>query len=183
MKKIILIIISGLIAFNSFSQQDTIAPSIISSGRTIQPKILNKEFRLNIASAIAGLPELNYEQFVEDNFGVGIALAASLEKIENMNLRTEVLPYCRLYFGKKKASGFFIEANIAIMEQKDEMYVYPDSYTKRHSLNLGFGAAIGVKLITTNNFVGEIYLGGGRLFGESINNAYPRMGVTIGRRS
>jgi hypothetical protein len=62
------------------------------------------------------------------------------------------------------------------------MYQY-DSYTSSYeSTNFGFGAAIGVKLLTRNNFVGELVMGVGRLFGKPQIEAYPRLGVSIGKR-
>mgnify|MGYP000146115486 CR=1 FL=1 len=56
-----------------------------------------------------------------------------------------------------------------------------EEYT-RSSTNFGFGAAAGVKLLARNGFVGEVYLGLGRLFGESIAGAYPRVGISLGKR-
>lgn len=150
----------------------------------------NNEIRLNIATSIAGLPELNYERFIADNVGLGIAVAFSLEKVEDMEIRSAIMPYGRLYFGKKKASGFFIEGNMAVVGQREsyDAYFYTNEgnyYTQRienSQTNFGFGAAIGVKLLTRNGFVGEVYVGGGRLFGETITGGYPRLGVSIGKR-
>lgn len=154
-------------------------------------KVLNQlgdnEIRLNIAYAIAGIPEFNYERFLADNMGLGIACAYSFEKVENMRLRYEAIPYARLYFGEKKASGFFIEANMGIIGQQSTEVIYgvggmtvTDSAIK--SLNVGFGAAAGAKFLARNGFVGEVYLGMGRLFGNSINYAYPRIGICLGKR-
>lgn len=44
------------------------------------------------------------------------------------------------------------------------------------------GIAAGGKFLTKNGFVGEIYGGVGRLFGNSNVEAYPRGGITIGKR-
>ena len=48
--------------------------------------------------------------------------------------------------------------------------------------NFGLGAAAGAKFLTKNGFVGEIYVGAGRLFGSSDIEVYPRAGITIGKR-
>ena len=44
--------------------------------------------------------------------------------------------------------------------------------------------AAGGKFLTRNGFLGEAYLGVGRSFGRNSNNneAYPRVGITIGKR-
>ena len=40
----------------------------------------NNELRINLLMAILGLPELNYERYISDNMGVGLAVAFSFEK-------------------------------------------------------------------------------------------------------
>ncbi len=151
----------------------------------------NNELKLNIPFTIAGLPEINYERIVDDNIGIGLAAAIAVDKPERMPYRTQFTPFGRLYFGKKKAMGFFIEANMTACQQRD---IYQDwrgydslgysiySQVDEKSFNLGFGAALGVKLMTKNGYVGDIFLGGGRLFGNSVEGGYFRMGLTIGRR-
>ena len=49
--------------------------------------------------------------------------------------------------------------------------------------NFGMGAAVGFKLLTRNNYVGELFAGAGRLFGDSLDfEMYPRLGLSIGKR-
>ncbi len=153
------------------------------------------EIKLNIPMAIAALPEINYERSVDDNVGIGLALSFAAEKPSVIAYRTLAMPYGRLYFGKKKTTGFFIEANLAaaqqhrITDKTDWVYdsinpygTYTNIHIDESSFNMGFGGAIGVKLITKNSYVGEIFAGGGRLFGTSVKNGYFRMGLTIGKR-
>jgi hypothetical protein len=160
----------------------------------------NNEIRLNVAYSIAGFPEVNYERFLEDNMGLGIAAAISLEKAEDMANRWNIMPYYRLYFGNKKASGFFIEGNMTVWGQRQigEYYTWDTltynitSYDKSF-VNFGMGAALGVKLLARNGFIGEVYAGGGRLFGNreaaiskdysiSATAGYFRLGICIGKR-
>lgn len=147
----------------------------------------DNEIRINIPYAIAGIPEINYERFLADNMGLGIAGAYSFEKVDNMRLRYQIMPYARLYFGEKKACGFFIEANLGLIgQQSREIYYGVGGMTitdsSRKSFNAGFGAAAGAKFLARNGFVGEVYLGMGRLFGNSITYAYPRLGICLGKR-
>ena len=151
----------------------------------------NNELRINLMLAILGLPELNYERYISDNMGVGLAVAISLDKAENVSTRSLFTPFYRLYFGNKKASGFFIEGNMAVAGQKqiisniyyDQNGVpYQTIVSTRSTTNIGFGAAIGAKFLARNGFIGEVFVGGGRLFGESIDQAYPRVGICLGKR-
>lgn len=180
MKKfVVLFSVLNAIAFNLKAQQ-------LSEG------IGNNEVRFNIAMAIAGLPELNYEYILSENMGLGMAALVSVEKPEKMIFRSQFAPYFRMYFGKKRSAGFFIEGNMALVGQRDiyDEYVYdpnnPNSYTTNKvdnaSTNFGFGAAVGVKLLTRDGVVGEVFTGGGRLFGESITGGYFRAGIAIGKR-
>ncbi len=142
----------------------------------------DNELRLNIAMSIVSFPEINYERFLTDNMGLGLALAFALEGPEAVTLRYLFLPYYRLYFGEKKASGFYIEGNLAAAGQKGDRYYYSYDQPNKAFFNLGCGMAIGIKLLARNGFIGEVYLGGGRLFGETINNGYARCGVSVGKR-
>lgn len=155
----------------------------------------NNEIKLNIPMVIAGLPEIDYERIVDENVGVGIAASFAVEQPTEIAYRNLIMPYGRLYFGKKRAYGFFIEANMAFSKQRrvDDYidYRYIDStmqyeevavHIDESSFNFGFGSAVGVKLMTKNGYVGEIFAGGGRFFGTSVKNGYFRMGLTIGKR-
>lgn len=160
---------------------------VIRNSRPLR-QLGDNELKFNLITAIAGMPEINYERLVEDNVGLGVAFAFSLETPEQMRLRTMIMPYQRTYFGSKKASGFFIEANLGIVNEAKNEYVYnydyhwDDSYVSDYSWHAGFGAAVGFKMLNRNGIIGEFYFGVGRLFGNSEVEAYPRIGITIGKR-
>jgi len=147
----------------------------------------DNEVRVNFLMAIIGLPEINYERYLSENMGVGMAMAFSIEKVKDMTLRSMILPYCRVYFGEKKSNGFFIEGNMAMVSQKEAVNYYniDGNYLEpgyNTATALGFGAAVGFKLLTRGGVTGELYLGAGRLFGNPIDRAYPRCGICIGKR-
>ena len=181
--------------------------SLFASAQNIDPAVKEKssllkqlgenEIRFNVPMAIAGLPELSYERFVADNMGIGFSAAISAEKYDKMPMRCYIMPYYRLYFGEKKASGVFIEGNLGMFNQKG--YVLSNDTTLQHITNLGFGAAVGLKLLARNGFIGELTAGAGRIFGSTINkrkvdnrnqdyysygerNFYLRLGITLGKR-
>lgn len=158
--------------------------------------LAKQEVKLNLAMSIAGIPELTYEYFLEDNSSIGLSIGIGLDEAEDLALRFLAIPYYRLFFGKKQNAGFFIEANTALASYRDVYnrydYYYDDngnyneeriSVYDEKTTNFGLGAAVGFKLLTRNNYVGEIYAGAGRLFGDSNDfEAYPRLGVSIGKR-
>ena len=185
--KVLICVSFCLLSLNVFCQEKTNNDNVTSQSINQHD---DNELRINLLMSIIGLPELNYERFFADNMGVGLAVSASIDKVENMSTRSIILPYYRLYFGTKKASGFFIEGNMAVVGQKQYVYnidyinggLYQSRTDTYSTTNFGFGCAIGIKLLTRSDFTGEAYLGAGRLFGESIDKAYPRVGVCIGKR-
>lgn len=148
----------------------------------------NHEIKFNLGMAVVGIPEVSYEYFIEDNMGVGISAAIALVNPDEITLRGIITPYYRLYFGKKKAAGFFIEGNAAIAHYEDDYYDYywdgegSYEYEENKFTDFGFGLAVGFKLLARNGFSGEIYAGGGRLFNDESIQAFPRLGVSLGKR-
>ncbi len=148
----------------------------------------NNELKLNLAYTIGGFPELNYERIIKDDMSVGVAIIIGLEK--DVDYSFGIIPNYRIYFGGKRANGFFIEGNAALISSNRFFgyYKYDFStntstyYEDKKQTNFGLGAAAGAKFLTKNGFVGEVFLGAGRLFGSNNVDVYPRAGVTIGKR-
>ena len=191
MKKIVSIIILSSFVSVLFGQDRQLLKNEVLALSAPLKQLGNNEIRFNLATAIAGLPELNYERLLSDNAGVGLSLAVSLENPIDMQTRSIFLPYGRLYFGDKKDAGFFIEANMAVAGQREKSVgIFYDSttgtYTGRgvdnKAVSFGFGCAAGAKFLARNGYIGELYLGGGRLFGNTIIGGYPRIGFSVGKR-
>lgn len=148
------------------------------------------EIKANLPYFIAGIPEISYERILDQNSGVGISLAVQID--ESWEVPFIITPYYRMYFGgektKTKATGFFIEADAVVAKQlvsnydSSYSYVVSDSY----STNFGFGAAVGVKLLNKNGYIGEVFGGISRVFGVDANTTvteiFPRVGINIGKR-
>ena len=128
------------------------------------------------------MPELSYERLISDNSSVGASVAFSLDKKEDMDLRLSFTPYYRMFFGQKKAAGFFIEANSIVINYVDTIYFDGTSSKYETRTGFGLGAAAGAKFLTKNNLIGEVYGGVGRVFGDNSLGAYPRFGITLGKR-
>jgi hypothetical protein len=177
-KKGIIFISLLLVTINIFGQNQP-----ASTPRNTEFAKDNNELKINLAMSIAGIPEITYERFIAENMGVGLSAAISLDN--SLNTNAIILPYYRVYFGSKKASGFFIEGNGAMVVEKQytynyDQYGYYSSSSTSSVAQFGLGAAAGAKFLTRNGFLGEVYLGLGRLF--SNEGVYPRVGITLGKR-
>lgn len=190
MKKILLFALLLSVSSLTFAQKaDSTRTSIQKNAEAIGQGGKN-EIKLNLLFAILGMAEVSYERLLADNLGLGVSAFANFDEVTDQNFG--VIPHFRLYFGAKKASGFFIEANTGIISEEYEVYlpsnssVYPyynGRYKVERQLSLGLGAAAGAKFLTRNGFLGEAYFGLGRTLGRNAySEAYPRVGITIGKR-
>ncbi len=189
MKRLILL---GLLLASTFAvsaQTDSLAKNIQKKSEVLGHGGKN-ELKLNLLMTIIGVPELTYERLIEDNMGLGITAGFAID--DNVDYRFAFVPHYRLYFGSKRANGFFIEGNMSVMGTRDNDYLlyeqmtYPPSgyyYRRKTETSFGLGAAIGGKFLTRNGFLGEAYLGLGRVLGERrYIDGYPRIGITLGKR-
>ncbi|MFO7791339.1 MAG: DUF3575 domain-containing protein [Bacteroidales bacterium] len=162
-----------VISINLYAQEET------------PDSILNNEVKLNAGYLLAGYPELAYERIINDESAVGISGGFCINEGETIGFlsyyKYSLVPYYRIYFGKKRATGFFIEGNGILFSQ--DYYNYTNNERSNY-IGFGLGIAIGVKFITSSGWIGELYGGGGRNFinEDKISGGYPRLGVTIGKR-
>ena len=186
MKKVLLVlslIITGQTGFVYAQKADPsndLGSAPLSTGRN--------ELKLNLFYTVLGVGELTYERVVGENSGVGASLAVGLDS--DSDYKFSILPYYRMYFGKKQAAGFFIEGNAGFLSYRDgfeysyylngEEVISGDNFTNKTSLGIGF--ATGGKFLNKNGFFGEAFLGVGRLFNSEYAEAYPRIGITLGKR-
>jgi len=84
-------------------------------------------------------------------------------------------PYYRFFFGKKYAAGFFLEGNAA---------VFNEDYLNSTETGFGLGFGLGGKFLTKSNWTGELLIGLGRTLmnSDKTSEAYPRIGISFGKR-
>ena len=153
-------------------------------------KIINfpakQEVRINWLISVRGNIEVNYERFLSENRGWGIAASISVDNNPNKIIRNLLLPYYRMYFNEAFASGFFIEANIGVAREyyrtSYAIGINGYDYTYQYQTTIGLGSCIGYKMVGTKGWTGEYYLGFGRLYGNSSAIYYPRVGICFGKR-
>ena len=119
MKKLILSITLTLSAIGAFAQKDSLSRAIAEQSAAIG-HAGNNELKVNLLYAVLGLPEISYERLLGDNMGVGLSATVAVE--DDQDLRYAFLGSYRLYFGNKKANGFFIEGNMGVIAEKESNY-------------------------------------------------------------
>ena len=123
-----------------------------------------------------------YSQEIEDSYITteehheikinGLFLILGAFDDETINVNYYISPYYRQYFGKKYASGFFVEAFGMLNSVDDYIYdSYYDEPTDSYYSNSGYddnvvdfalGIGLGGKWLTKSGFIVEIDLGIGR---------------------
>ena len=183
MKKQAILFVVLLMSLSLFSQKTHRV-----MGWKISRDIPQNELKLNLGTSIFGsFPEISYERILNTDISVGASLGAALDR-DIYPTHFLLTPYFRWFFGgdaenlQKYGAGFFIEANGGFFTTSDDELFYGEINESREetTTGAGLGMALGWKYLTRNNWVGELYFGAGRDF---INDgAYPRMGITIGKR-
>ncbi|MGV3546743.1 MAG: hypothetical protein ACO1N4_06750 [Pedobacter sp.] len=181
MKKNLLTLAIILININYIFAQHESSKSNVDS---LTKANVKNEIKINLVFGIAGVPEITYERLLNDNSGFGLSIFKALER--DIEFQIGFTPHYRIYFGSKKASGFFIEAN-AVLMQLSEKYGYDtsaDAYILSKNWNFGVGAAAGGKFLTKSNYLLELTFGAGRFVKDpySAMKVYPRGGISIGKR-
>ncbi|MBK5195804.1 MAG: hypothetical protein JJE08_07210 [Proteiniphilum sp.] len=184
MKKRAVLFVVLLMSLSVFSQKTHRV-----MGWKISRDIPQNEIKLNLGTSIFGsFPEISYERILNTDISVGASAGIALEP-DNYPVQFALMPYFRWFFGgsaenlQKYGAGFFIETNGGLFSLDTEELDYTNgAYVSRteNSLGAGLGLALGWKYLTRNNWVGEFYFGAGRDFVN--DGAYPRMGITIGKR-
>ncbi|WP_156877177.1 DUF3575 domain-containing protein [Salinimicrobium terrae] len=144
------------------------------------------ELKVNAFYLLLGFPELSYERVLDEESALGLSVAFSVDEVFGIDFMA--IPYYRVYFGDKPASGFFVEGNAAIYGGDYYEYSYYEDYyyeeTVTNEVGAGLGLAVGAKFMTESGWVFEVFGGAGRNFlsPDEIDPVYPRLGLTVGRR-
>lgn len=179
----------------------TVVKTTILPVEEIKSKLIKKnEIRLDPFFLIFfGGVNATYEHILNEESSVGVSLLASNGKEYNRTF--SLTPYYRLYFGKKVASGFFVEGfamynvtNTQILQitpNNNNGFYYDEINYKKEKINdLALGLAIGGKWVSRRGIIFEISGGLGRnlLYDydkytrDDFNKVVGRGGITIGKR-
>lgn len=187
MKKV-LTLLALLITGFIYAQQKTEVIDTEFEGNPSNSLYRKNEVRVNIGYLIFKGVEFSYERILNDDIGVGVSsLLFSYDQVSDETVKFHMTPYARYYFGKKPASGFFVEG-FASLHSKD-YWTYSgligDTSKEKTHTGVAFGFGIGVKWIKRSGFSIEISGGIGREPASSDRTPSPFMGkggVAIGLR-
>ena len=136
------------------------------------------EFKIDIAYLFVPCLKIEYEFILSDEASLG---AVCFWGSDNIDTQYQYLGFYRWYFGKEPISGFFLEGHVGFSRllRSNSWYEWED----RYDTYMGAGFALGRKYVTKNGVVLDFFIGPGRVLnGESENEFYPRMGITLGKR-
>ncbi len=148
------------------------------------PEERSNEIRLNFLNALVGSVDFQYERLLNQNSGLGLNFGIGYGFEVPYNAIVKVNPLYRIFFGKQKAAGFFIEGNSRISYDKYDYYRY-GKYTIRKEMNVGLGVGMGGKFMTSRGVVGTFMGGIGRFVTQRNGygmKVYPLMEISLGKR-
>jgi hypothetical protein len=147
------------------------------------------EIKLNGLYLVLGALDITYERTLNEESAIGADIFIPFDdETVNDDFNFYVSPYYRLYFGKKYASGFFIEGFglLSSYEQRTVDFSSIDPViNKDNKLALALGIGVGGKWITKSGFIGELDLGIGRNLINSedfINEIIGKISIGLGYR-
>lgn len=130
-----------------------------------------QELKINSLFLILGSIELDYQYLLNEESAIGVDVLYTYDD-ENIDINYYISPYYRQYFGKKYASGFFVEAFGMLNSVDDYIFdsyydeptdsYYSSSAYQENVVDFALGIGTGVKLLTKRGFIVEIDAGIGR---------------------
>ena len=121
------------------------------------------------------LLNVSYERLLNENSGIGVNgmfFLGDKDKYDDSNTFFQISPYYRLYFGKKYASGLFVEGFLPITSTSENHDIYNNDGNFVRTLDetvtsFGVGIGFGGKWVAKKNIIFEASVGVGRRFGDT----------------
>jgi hypothetical protein len=146
------------------------------------------EIKVNLIAPLSGAVEVGFERHLNSNSSIGISTFMVYDNTKEKDLNYYISPYYRYYFGKKYASGFFLEGfGMFTSIDGKKMYAADNvTFTEGKDVyDLALGVGLGWKLVTKKGFVLEANTGYGKLLfnaNKTDHNQVLKLGLNIGYR-
>ena len=178
MKKnfLILIILMGFTSVNAQNATDA------------NPYQKSNEIKLNLISPLSGAVEASFERHLNKNSSLGISAFYVYDNTKDRDANYSISPYYRYYFGKKYASGFFVEGFGAFTSIDGKKIYAADQITfaeNKDVYDVALGAGLGYKLVSKKGLVLEANAGYGKLLfnaEKTDHTIVAKFGLNIGYR-
>ncbi|WP_248724882.1 hypothetical protein [Seonamhaeicola sp. ML3] len=145
----------------------------------------SSEIKLNGLFLILGAFEGTYEYILNEESAVGVSVFLPFDNDVRDEAQYYILPYYRMYFGRKKnASGFFAEG-FGMLNSLDRSISFISSSGDDYKTDFAVGFAIGSKWVTSRGVSFELLYGIGRNLFQNDDSDYaivPRFGFNFGYR-
>lgn len=155
----------------------------------VNPYEKKNEVILNLVSSLMGGINASYERHLNKKSSLGIFGFYIYDNSKEKDMNYSISPYYRMYFGKKYASGFFVEGFGMIMSIDGEKnYNTPAklTFTENPSvINLSLGAGFGWKGVTKSGFIYGANLGYGKMLfnaDKTDHDIVAKFGLNLGYR-
>jgi hypothetical protein len=170
-----------------------IAQISFSQDNTTDEAFGRHEIKINGLNLVLEAFEINYEHNLstQTSLGLGMIIPFNSDKYSGdfvYDFSFMANPYFRVFFGKKPAQGFFVEANGSLASLNVYYYdffnqngAFWNTTRKETEFAFGLGIAAGGKFVLNDKFVAEIYAGLGRYLNQE-SLGYPRLGINVGYR-
>lgn len=147
------------------------------------------ELKLNVIALASGSFEGTYERNLNEKSSLGVSLMAVFNDYNEDDLNYSLSPYYRRYFGKKFASGFFLEG-FGMLTNIDGKKVYDpidnSKFTEGSDVfDLSLGLGLGSKWVTKSGFIFEVNVAMGKLLfnaDKTDHDHVARFGLHVGYR-
>lgn len=177
-----LVFISGAL----FAQED--------NNETISLQIFEKrELKLNMLELLV-MPAIGitYERYINPTSSYGAYGFVNFGIDEGYRYeKFEFAPFYRIYFqhqNKLDNKGLYTEVFTGVSTGETDFFDY-DSDTRNYGtlytqeyIGIALGVTLGYKFINQSNYVFELFAGAGRFLNKQEVQAYPRVGLSIGKR-
>ena len=172
-KQLIILLTACLFSVNLFSQE-----TIWNNTQTNF-----NEFKINALYLVIGAFEVTYETTLNEESAIGISVFLPIDKEVSDDIKFNISPYYRFYFGDKYAAGFFVEGFGMLNSTNRNIDFFVDEEDFRTDFALGF--AVGGKWVTKRGFSIELFGGIGRNLFNNEGTDYELIGkggVNLGYR-
>lgn len=130
------------------------------------PYLKNNEIKINAIAPLWQSFQVGYERHLSSNSSLGLSIYYVYDNKKNeKDLNYSISPYYRRYFGKKHASGWFVEG-FGMLASTDGKKIYTSEdhsiYTENPDvINFALGVGGGWKWISKSGFILEANVGYG----------------------
>ncbi|MDR6546583.1 hypothetical protein J2810_002642 [Chryseobacterium rhizosphaerae] len=148
----------------------------------------NNEIKLNLIAPLSGAVQVDYERHLNKHSSVGISAYMVYDHTKEEDMNYNISPYYRYYFGKKYASGFFVEGfgMFTSIDGKKKYAADNVTFTENKDVyDIALGAGLGWKLVTKKGLVFEANVGYGKLLfnaDKTDHDVVAKFGLSIGYR-